>query len=222
MRIEKQTYLNVKSVGSARTLSGLELVRCEFTGSNLSQFDDPELGLVVQDVTATRCVAARCFLNGVRIEDVVVDGLTTKDGLRLAGCALRHVTVRGRVGQWFVTQPNPTLPQEVQAAFTEAIVSYYKGVDWALDISEAEFESANLSFVPGDLIRRDPESQFLLRRSAVAGIDPASLPGYANTALRRFEETPLDCIVAVAPKRSKSYAEVLAHLQELRDRGLAE
>ncbi|GAA1359377.1 hypothetical protein [Catellatospora chokoriensis] len=222
MRIEKQTYLNAKSVGSGRTISGLELVRCAFTGSNLSQFDDPELGLVVQEVTATRCVAARSFLSGVRIEDVVVDGLTTTSGLRLFGCGLRHVRLRGRVGTWFVLAPNPTLPGDVRIAFTTALVKYYRGVDWALDITEAEFDSANLSFVPGDLVRRDPETQFLLRRSSFADVDPSTLPSFASIAVRRFEETPLDSIVAVAARRSKRFTESLAHLQELRDRGLAE
>lgn len=222
MRIEKQVFLNVKSVGSNRTIADLELVRCEFTGSNLSQFDDPELGLVVSNVTATRCVAKRSFLNGVRFEDVLVDGLTTSGDLRMTGCALRHVTLRGRVGTWFVTTPNTALPDDVQAALAVGIARYYRDVDWALDITEAEFQSANLSYVPGELVRRDPETQFLLRRDVVADVDASSLPSFASIAISRFESTPFDSIVAVAPKRSKNFAEIKAHYQELRDRKLAE
>lgn len=59
MLIENRTYTNVKSVEGDRTISDLQLVRCEFIGSNLSQFGDPELSLVVGDVTATRCVVKR-------------------------------------------------------------------------------------------------------------------------------------------------------------------
>ena len=64
MRIEKQEFLHVKSVDSHRTFEDLELVRCEFTGSGLAQFDDPELNLVVRNVTATRCVAKGCSMQG--------------------------------------------------------------------------------------------------------------------------------------------------------------
>src|SRR5215469_708626 len=106
MQIEKQSFANVKSVGSGRTIADVDLVRCEFNGSNLSQFDDPGLGLLVRDVTATRCVSMRSFLNGVRLEEVLIDGLTTRPSIDLAGCGLRHVTLRGRVGNWFVIKPN--------------------------------------------------------------------------------------------------------------------
>lgn len=222
MLIEKQAFSDVKSVGTGRTIAGLDLVRCEFTGSNLSQFDDPGLGLVVREVSATRCVVARSFVTGALIEDVLVDGLTTKPDLTLAGCGLRHVTVRGRVGTWFVTAPNAMMPEEQQAAFTSALLQYYAGGDWAIDITEAEFDNANLNFIPGELVRRDPDTQFLLRRESFAGVDRSELPTFASIAVSRFDATPLDSLVAVAPKRSKRFAETRAQLQELRDRGLAE
>ena len=223
MRIEKQTYLNVASVGSGRTIAGVELVRCAFTASTLSQFDDPGLGLVVRDVTATRCVASRSFLQGVCLDNVLVDGLTTKSRLELNGCALRHVTLRGRVGSWGILPPNFSMPHAMQAAFTAALIAYYKDVDWALDISQAEFDSApSIYYVPGHLVRRDPNTQFLLRRDAVADVDPASLPDFASIAISRFEATPFDSLVAVAPTRSKKFPKILAHYQELRDRGLAD
>jgi hypothetical protein len=220
--IEKQDFSRVKSIGSHRTLAGYELSGCEFAGSTLSQFDDPELNLVVRDTTLTRSVCKQSSLSGVRLEDVLVDGVTMSGSLNLYGCAFRHVTLRGRVGTWFVMPPNPSLPGEVRDAFTTAIQRYYEGVDWALDISEAEFTSAELNYVPGGLVRRNPETQFLLRREIVGAVDPAELPSFASIAVSRFETTPLDCIVAVAPKRSKNFVEIRDHLQELRERGLAE
>ena len=216
MLIEKQSFLNVKSVGSHRTIADLELVRCEFAGSALSQFDDPAFGLVVRDVTARRCVVKRSVASGTRFEDVVVEGLTTAS-LQLEGCAFRHVTLRGRIGLLMLVPPNPS----VQADFAAGLREFYAGVDWALDITEAEFDGADLYYVPGDLVRRDPETQFLLHRPA-AGADLSGLPVYAEIAVRRFESTPFDSLVAVAPKKSKKFAEILTQYQELRDRGIAD
>lgn len=68
-------------------------------------------------------------------------------------------------------------------------------------------------------MRRDPETQFLLRRGETV---PDDLPAYASIAVSRFESTPFDTIVAVAPKRSKNFAQIKEHYQELRVRGLAE
>lgn len=43
-----------------------------------------------------------------------------------------------------------------------------------LDITEAEFDSATLLGVPGDLVRRNPETQFLVRKELLAGVDLSS------------------------------------------------
>src|SRR5438874_2574604 len=137
MLVSKRTFLNAKSVGGHRTFADLELVRCEFTGSNLSQFDDPDLNLILRDVTATRCVVKRSGMDGVRFDNVLIDGLTTSSAVRLHGCAFRHVTLRGRVGSLMIISPNTSIPEEMQQAFTAGIVRFYQDVDWALDIAEA-------------------------------------------------------------------------------------
>jgi hypothetical protein len=95
-------------------------------------------------------------------------------------------------------------------------------LDWALDITEAEFDGADLYYVPGDLVRYDPDSQFLLRRSALAEVDTAGLPSFAGIAVSRFEGTPFDTMIAVAPKRSKKFPEIVAQFRELRDRRIAD
>jgi hypothetical protein len=64
--------------------------------------------------------------------------------------------------------------------------------------------AAVVSFdVPGELIRRDENTQVLLRREAFSGIDWRDLPPSVGTWARRFESTPFDSIVALAPKGSK-------------------
>ena len=222
MLVEKQVFLDVKSVGSDRTFEDLELVRCEFTGSNLSQFDDLDLDLVVRNVTATRCTVERSSMSGVRFEDVLIDGMTASSAPWLHGCVFRHVTLRGRVGGLILRGPDFSLTAETREAFTDRIVRHYQDVDWALDISQAEFGSAEFLFVPGDMIRRDAETQYLLRRESFAGVDLGQFPVWAQVPVERFESTPFDSMVAVAPKRSKNFAEIKAALDQLRAAGLAE
>jgi hypothetical protein len=216
--IENRTFLNAKVIGASRTFTDFELTRCAFTASGLANYDDPELGLVVRDVVARRPAVKRSVAHGVRFENVLVEGLTS-DLTQLAGCVFRQVTLRGRSGSLMIVGPNHSLTADVQQAFAENILKYYRDVDWALDITEAEFVTADLYYLPGHLVRRDPESQFLLRRSETV---PDDLPAYANIAVSRFEATPFDSIVAVAPKRSKNFAQVKEHYQELRVRGLAD
>jgi hypothetical protein len=153
----------------------------------------------------------------------VVDGLTTGPELFLGSCAFRHLTLRGRIGAIMFQPPPITMEPELKTTFIDSIVRYYANVDWAVDISEAEFTAdVNFFFVPGDLVRRDVETQFLLRRKTLAGVDLGPFPTRAQVAAERFESTPFDSIVAIAPKRSKNFERIRADLEELRKAGLAE
>lgn len=91
-----------------------------------------------------------------------------------------------------------------------------------LNISKANFEEVDLYYVPGNLVRRDEETQLLLHRGRVKGIDAASLPPYAGIAVSRFEACPFDSIVAVAPRHSKDFKQRLSELSELRRLGVAD
>ena len=114
------------------------------------------------------------------------------------------------------------LPEETRAAFDSAIVAYYQDVDWALDISAAEFSDADFYMVPGELVRRDPETQFLIHRDVVDETKDVELPAYAQISISRFEVTPFDSLVAIAPKRSKNFRRYLEDFRYLRQAGLAE
>ncbi|GLW64880.1 hypothetical protein Arub01_31240 [Actinomadura rubrobrunea] len=218
-QISRETFEYLRGYGGKRTYSGIDLDRVKFVSCVLGQDDDPEFGFVVRDVTAKRCRTNACTVHGVRFEDVTVDGLAC-DHLSLGGCLFKHVTLKGKIGP-ILTTPVNTLSEETTAAMNAAMVAYYQDVDWALDISEAEFSDAGFSMVPGELVRRDPETQFLLRREVVV---PAmdSLPRVVRIEASRFEDTPFDSIVAVAPRRSKHFERYLAEFQQAREAGLVE
>lgn len=223
MLVENQELVGAKMLGSGRTLGPVDFEWCVFSGSVLAQWDDPDLGLVVRDVTARRSRAVRCAAHGVRFEDVSVDGLAITSLLHLNGCVFKHVTLSGNIGPLMATPPHSSVPQDVRDRFAAGIVAYYSGVDWALDISRAAFSDASFYYVPGHLIRRDEETQFLLHRDRVEQFGPLErLPSYAQIAASRFESTPFDTVVAIAPKRSKHFATWKAELEVLRAEGLAD
>jgi hypothetical protein len=212
----------LRHVGSDREFAGLDIVDARFTGCRLSQSTDPGFGLVVRDVTVRHTRAYRCAVNGVRFEDVTVDGLASQGLLRLGYCVFRHVVLRGRVGPMMTVPPPSSLPPETMRSFTSAVVDYYRDIDWALDISAAEFSDADFYFVPGDRIIRDPDTQYLLRRERIRSVELGALPPFAQIFAGRFEVTPFDTIVAIAPTRSKDFPVLRAELEKLREAGLAE
>jgi hypothetical protein len=216
-----RTFEHLRAYGTGRTYGGIDLDRVRFAGCVFGQQDDPELGFVVRDVTATRCTVDTCTVEGVRFEDVTVDGLSLTKQQQLGGCVFRHVTLKGKIGPIMTTPVHYGVPEETKAAMNAGIVAYYKDVDWALDISAAEFSDADFYMVPGDLVRRDPETQFLLRRDVI-GQAPHNLPPRASIAASRFDITPFDSFVSVVPRRSKNFARSLEQMEQVRKAGFAE
>lgn len=213
-----QTIKDVPLIGAPREYGDVRLVECTLKSCRLVQVDDPGFGLVVRDVVLDRCRMEGCQAAGVYFEDVTVDTLRLADLHLLSGCVFKHVTLRGKIDPLMAKPPSPTWPSVSE--LTAGVIRKYKDVDWALDISEAIFSDADFYYVPGDLIRRDEDTQVLLRREGFRDIDWRELPGYAGTWARRFGLTPFDSIVAIAPKASKKFSKYLADIEWLRANGL--
>jgi hypothetical protein len=221
-KFSKETVGYRKVVGSPKVLRDAEFEQCYFEGGALVQYDDPTCGFVVKSVILRKCRAGSIVLHGVRFEDVTVAGLTYRTLLHLESCLFERVTLRGPIGPIQTMPANYTLPAQMQAAFREEAVKFYAGIEWALDISHAEFSDADFTYIPGNLVRRDPETQFLVHREAALSAPPSSLPGLAAVVAERAGYSPYDTIVAVAPTRSKDANKYRAELQVLRDRSIAE
>lgn len=220
--VDDVIFRSEKIVGGSRVLGGAGMSRCTWVGSTIAQYDDPGFGFVVRDAEARRCKVDNCGAHGVRFQDVLVDGLTIAGGLLLEACLFERVTLRGNIGRIVTTPPQSALTAEVRQSLVEGLRAAYRDVEWALDISQANFVDADFYYVPGELIRRDEETQFLLRRESFSGMDVSDLPSYAKIAVDRFEPSPWDSIVAIAPRRSRNFDRRLSELTELRRAGLAE
>jgi uncharacterized protein YjbI with pentapeptide repeats len=211
--------------GEVGQLEGMRFQRCYFEGCGLSITLAPEARTTVRDVQLVDCDQRGCGIECAVFDEVLVDGLKSHD-LQLWAAVFRHVTLRGRIGR-IMTSPLLAMGQASPAqlrAFDDANAKFYAGVDWALDLSEAEFEECDLRGVPATLVRRDPLSQVVVtREAALTGRwrDVDLSKTYWRSALDGFLEDQAKDIVLIAPKRAKNYAVLLEGLQRLRECGVA-
>ncbi|MGW2251392.1 hypothetical protein ACWCXH_14425 [Kitasatospora sp. NPDC001660] len=219
VHVEGQSLQGVRLIGSHRTYSGVELTGSAFSSCILAQFDDPDFGLVVRDSSMRGCSMDRCQVQGVYFDDLVIDGLDVKQIHRVYGCVFSRVVLRGKVGPIMVMPPHGGLVGRER--HLAGMVEKYREVEWAIDISEASFVDADFYGIPGDLIKYDPETQVLLRREKFEGLEIGDLPTYAGIWASRFSETPFDSIVAIAPRRSRSFSKYMKDIEWIHDRGLA-
>jgi hypothetical protein len=182
---------------------------------------------VIRNVKLVDCAMGGSF-NGAIIEEVLIDGLRTGKWLASYGSVFQHVTLRGKIGSIMTRSIFHALEDAnspINRFYAEANAAYYAGVDWALDIREAEFIEADLDGVPGHLVRRDPATQFLLtREKALQGAwrDVDLAETYWPTAIETFLNTGLPSEILVAPKRVSSFSKLLDGLKKLRDAGVLE
>jgi hypothetical protein len=212
---------------SGRTFSDLEFRKCHFVSSVISMTRKPELRSTVRNVRLIQCEQHGCALEAAIVEDVLVDAFKTNGLFQTWGAVFKHVTLRGQIGRVMLSpavSPGKATPTQ-QRAFDEANAAYYADVDWALDISEAEFEEIDIRRVPARLIRRDPDTQVVVTRErAMEGawrnldLSKTDWAGYIDLFLRDGDAE----LVLAAPKRDRKYRDHLDGLKMLRDAGVAE
>jgi hypothetical protein len=202
--------------------------KCTFISSAVSITYDPAHRTTVRNVTLERCRVQGSSLRCAVVEDVLVDGLQTSDLHQAWGALFKHVTLRGKIGRLMVTPligPRHLHTPE-QAAFDKQREAFYENVDWALDISEAEAVELELAGIPASLIRRDPETQAVVKRQAALSGEWRQLDRVKGTELglgiQELLKQGSDDIVLVAHRRSRNFKELLEGIRELRAAGVAE
>jgi hypothetical protein len=219
-------------------LSDLVLEDCFFDNCVLAGADsplesrpavrNPKSRPLVRNVLARGCRQRGSAVFGAVLEDVTIDGLG-RDGrhpLFVWSPAFKHVVLRGKLS---APKFNATLTPDGRgtAEWTSANREFYEDVDWALDISEAHFQGAvNLEAVPGHLVRRDPDTQVLVRRAQLEGVDLRSLalpdPSVVLAIDWFLQDGPYDSVVLAAAKGARYFRDEVASLRRLREMGIAE
>jgi hypothetical protein len=189
-----------------------------------------------RDIELLECRLWSCTLRNPVLDTVAVRDLRTTiidaPGKRapffVFGGTARHVVLQGRLGSLIWNPPHEWLGKPWPPNEMRRIRNYYEKLDWAIDISESQFQSvpAFRFGPPGELVRRDASTQPLVRRERALTVDWKSLGGQIGVWGVLFEdlverEWP-DSIVLVPAARGRKNREELEGIEVLRSIGLAE
>jgi hypothetical protein len=175
---------------------------------------------VFRRIVVKSCKLESSDAHGAIFDDCTIDGLRTNRLSMITGCAFRHVIVRGDVGQFLVRASEDPGVDDID----QANVRFYEDVDWALDIRHARAVTLDIRNVPLQLIRRNPETQAIVRRSRLPYEEMIRL-GLGPTAtqlLSTFFPHDPDQKLFVAGARSKTFQRWVEAFGQLRKAGLAE
>jgi hypothetical protein len=208
--------------------------RCVFDHCGLSNpTKDPTLRTTVRNVTLKNCTALNCNVGPAILEDILIDGLQTigkayGQELLVWAPLCKHVTLRGVVGMVTIHRITSVVDfsEARETVFRLDRDRYYKGVDWALDISEAVFQSFSMiGAIPVHLIRRDAKTQVVVtQKKAKQKPWRRKVPSW-NWWLGFVTTYATDGdTVLVAPKgiAKKDFELLRDGLENLRDLGVAE
>src|SRR5262249_22631420 len=161
-----KTFKKLFDDDSGAVFKDLAFNKCVFDNCALSLTKSPALRSTVRNVQITNCMSVNCGIGPAVFEDVVVDGLETNDLLILWGPLFEHMKLIGKIGRIKINTAAHFVDRspETQGPFALAKSEFYKGVDWALDISEAHFREFDMHGVPARLVRRDPATQVVVTR----------------------------------------------------------
>lgn len=226
---EGQTFERVFLEDAYATFCDMEFIKCTFRFCSFSNREKPLYRAMVQRMTFRDCTYIEAGgIDSAMVEDMVVENLKTKGLLQAWAMAFKHVTLRGPVGRiMIVNRPAPTMDLTTVKlqAWEDANAEYYNSVDWALDISNAEFLECDIRGIPSRLIRRDPDTQIVVtRQKALQGKwRELDLSGtYWAGWIDLFLSTEDEDVVLVAPKQARDFKRQRDGLHLLRDAGVAE
>jgi len=215
-------------------LSDFTVIDCEFSGC-VARRDEGAPFNLFERIDLDRTSQMNCTVFDAVFRDLSLRGLKRLGDapLFLWGCVFERVALSGRISAVKIngnvlsrSRETAEENQRRREAHDLFVRDFYAKSDWALDIAQAEFPGG-ISFeaVPGDKIRRDPDRQVLVTRSALAASDWRALDfdGTAlDIALSWFERYSIfDSVVLAARSDRKWSKRDLAVLARLRNAGIA-
>jgi hypothetical protein len=231
-RFEKQEFHGYHDPDRIMTVENLEFVKCKITGSGFGYRHSPDFSQrsSAKNIRLVGCHVSKCVIGPALLEDIHIENVRG-DLIIVWGGLFKHVTIKGRFDSLMLhgitgrgdIEPGGkgVLPYRAQCD------EFYETVDWALDIREAEFDDfwIRTRGVPSHLVRRDPETQAVIRREkALSGKwRDMGLCALTEIMFKEFMRDELDSFILVAPKRHKrDFQDVLADIRRLREAGIAE
>lgn len=227
MHISDREFVHRFDRGGSR-LEDLVVERCQAFDCHFSLTSELSRQSIARNVLLKQCHVASCSSGPGILEDVVVNDVSTSGAFIWWGTFFHHVRFSGKIGRILINKSISVSPSLNQDLFDRAREAYYARSDWAIDISDARFNELDITGIPADLIRINPERHAIVRR------DRALKPGWREKVrcpndhwvmcIDWFLEDGDDSTVFVLPEEvSRSeYRQLKDSMQELRDLGVFE
>jgi hypothetical protein len=182
----------------------------------------PAKRLTLRDISLVRVRHFACSPHGVVFDTCSVENLRG-GGMApsfLMGCVFRRTTLAGWIGgvmwRWQVDFNDPNASQKIHAWN----LKFYEGVDWALDITKADFSfHEGLIGVPARLVRRDPDKHFVMTRECANRLMTHKSGSVWDVSAQRLLESPMDDVVIVTGGQGARLEEEMTVARKLRKRG---
>lgn len=228
-----KTFQSLRDRDSGRSFSGFSFVNCHFQSCLLwCGFAELERRTRMTNLEARDCSHAGSDISGGIVEDVLVENFKTAKMFHTWGTVFKHVTFKGKIGRVMLSDlfelPFKGKMTTLQRTFDQANAEYYSKVDWALDISEAEFDDFDCRGVPARLVRRNPETQMMLTRERVLankdaiGAGGDYWQGLINSFLTQDAYYSHTDAVFIVPRQGVDRRSLIAGIDALRIAGVAE
>jgi len=226
---ERQQFVSHYDPDEIRSYENIEFVKCKFYGGGFGYRHTPDYSrrTTAQNITIRNCEAKKFSIGPALLRDIWIENLKS-DMILAYGPLLEHVKFRGRCGKWLIHGTFQGINQSEleRAQYQPLCTRFYKTVDWAIDISEAEFEDFDLRTggIPAKLVKRDPETQVIIRRErAMQGSwRELGLDRMTEIGLTLFLKEGAADTVLVVPKRMKGAKRLVEDLRKLQAAGIAE
>jgi hypothetical protein len=160
---------------------------------------------VARDCEITDCTVSHCVLGRAIVQSTIVRRLAG-DMLMCWGTLFDRVRLEGKISPMLLHgRPRVGATRAESLGWRRFAAEFYKGVEWALDISDAEFVdfSIRTDAVPLNLVKRDRETQFIVSASSlskVANIAALGLSEYASTVIELMREEGCSEALLIAPR----------------------
>jgi hypothetical protein len=229
IEIENETFWGAGAEIKA-AYEGMTLRSCAFNQCHIARRNKPGDWTKISNITVTDASQWNCSLDTAAIEAVSLHNLkrTGEAPLFLWGCVFSRVKLSGRISAIKINRSIgiEAEARAAQSAWDRAMVDYYASLDWALDITEAQFPGGvQFEAVPGRLIRRNPRVQALVLRQKLENADLSTID-FQGTALdlslSGFLQNSLFDSVAIAARVGKWAKRDLEVISMLRSAGIAE
>ena len=233
MRIVTEEDFYYLSMQENLVLENVYFKSCNFYHCNLSDtIISPTEASLMKDCIFENCtINENCNVGNGILQNVKFYNFRTKFDLVFAGALFNKVSFSGQCGKLSLSSHTSQrtinngkiLTEEQISNLNKAADLFYKNIEWALDISEAEFEELRVfDNIPVELIKINCYSQVIVRKANIDMQKLESNPHIIDAHKHFIMQSKRDCILSVATINNKYEKEELESLKVLKGEGLVQ